>query len=782
MKQILRISLFFLLVGILTISNPVTATNNTPNIIVPEFIQQSQYYQATPGEPLVLIDQGSPSVVGSRLINYEPSTSQIFRDVVVPGGTPRAVGENIALGAPGTYVFTNTTSEPAHVQYRALYYDLFSNNTVVVGNNTQLRQEVFLTGVNQYGFQIELNSSNPAYFFSRFSQSTAATATITMIDPDGNEFARTYTIIRNVNQYIPILANMDGVYTIFLTISAGHALLTNFGINDNPTIHDVTGNTFSHQDRYTGEETIIEFFKIPAQEVPHIYQIDRITYVSFNLAGLPYLGTFTARLFNTETNTPTGVFLSANNNIRAVGDVYIAIIATPPDETDPSIKGEKQANNLAAGMDIENTLIVQSQPLPELPLNTYFTTSRTSQHEGFTKTYYFSTTTTRLFGINTTGGGAATIWLQGTPQPGANLNPNNNDVLNFVGDNLVVVQPGDYYVQFPMHADYQITDFSYSQFPTVGENDITLSTITDRNFFELAPTASNQAYLNMTYSNEINQSHTIRLDMYSGTGGFVGSMNLNFDHYYDNATADYIVNNQTVFTDPIAVYDAEYYSFTLVNSNQYNTTGHIIPEIEPSVTFQVQRYDNYVILAQNNPNDVYETRSTLDGFDIIAGNQIVFAYYQFNVNPNGAYRFIFNSQNRTLITFTLLGIAEDGTQLNIPTGAITATNIANITHHSSETIFGSLGSLRIYAFLSFATNNTANATFNLTLETIPSFTLPPVQLTKIQTVGEIIILPVTEPTPINPLTNPNIMGPVVAILAIGAVGGAMVYLLKKSQV
>ncbi|MHA2504331.1 MAG: hypothetical protein ACXAE3_15865 [Candidatus Kariarchaeaceae archaeon] len=532
-------------------------------------------------------------------------------------------------------------------------------------------------------------------------------------------------------------------------------ILNEVSIITEPSI-DVTPNGISEV--LTGTSTVAKFLRIDTSTMPEIYQLNSLITNNPYLGFLSYLGTISVRVFS-ATGSLLGTTFSSISLFTSQ-PLYISIVAIPPDEEDPAVKGAKADANLGEGMQIEYTIIAEVLKMDALPLNTDFRTNNTQLYDDNFKRYWVNFETDTLLAFNSTSPSTQYVnfYSQEPGKPLLQMNSFTHDVLNR-NAHFMFVPAGEYVVQFPLYQRFEITTFAIEDIAQDGSLDVDLQE-GEMRLFRLPSDMFLANKLNMTFVNDNNQSSLINSRMFYHDGLFYWSTQSNYSHYYDvNATL--MQSNFSTFNTGNTV--EEFY--LLVHHQQswrYLANGTYSTNFtDPAVaSLEITRQNLISFLSDGADGMNYLQAELADTFSTSFNSSVISpqGYLTFDAMANTGYRITVDATN---VSINGAWLYADGNSLWYAETQFTPQMINNETHYIVELVFATTDDRKMGLLYNLATAAT-NGSVQITLETIeihelPEFTL---EVIKVGILGD-------------DGSRPLLQNPVTYVAIIAVIGGGL---------
>jgi hypothetical protein len=615
------------------------------------------------------------------------------------------------------YHASNRSAANLDLMYTATYYDLTGGSS---GLN-KISNTVLFQG-EAIGFQFEADADIPLILDLKIKgQANIMKLNIYMITPSGMLYD--YSAINNdfytfVNQFIPLVPDEDGLYTVYLVAPNNDIILEHLQLfHDPPTVGISSGYTA----RWQGTETQTLFFNIASNSTNDLEIMSLVSTVFYNESvSSPdqLLGRLSLDYF-TPTTGPFGGKMPATVVNWQDSSLYVAVTATPPNDQNPFVKATKSELGLPEGFDVEYAFWAQSFEVedftPNVDVRVPFPTN-TGQNR-----YYWSTTQEYILGMNHTDAGTAFIYDLDDPTKVYSLDSNANNILEVESHSGVILPEGNYMIHllsgFSTFA--RISTFTPISL-SMGSTNNYVFDLDKPVFFKLPATLPGKESLNFTYLDGVNASVTLEMTMYNGRMTHLQDSPYLFENYWAAGPTPQFDNTTLFGNTNINNHYNLHQGFVRVNAisnTKYNPDGGVnstnIPDLQP--LFSIKR-ENYLNIWQSDTTE-HTTMIYNSGFsdDINGSKSTVIYLFQFaTASSFTGYNFRFTTTNAT---FTVLTFLDWTTTWTSPGETLTTTVIGGINHYSYVLEFGTtqLTNLAILLVLSPANNGTFSTQMNTVL-------------------------------------------------------------------
>ncbi len=552
--------------------------------------------------------------------------------------------------------FENKTNDPLSLDLSFKYLHLTSNDTATSVENT-----VLFNG-EQHIFTVNLTANVPyALSMNIHGNSESETLSIRAIAPSTKVSITTITLYTHLTNIETIIPTENGTYIFALTPTTGDIILDKLVLYKDLSVISIT-NSFS--ETLTGKSSTIKVFKLNINVTSPLGMLsfDQFTYISQFIddysRNANLLGLIRVKFFTPLLNTIFGASVGSTTALITPGDTaYVVIEALPPDPNDPYVRGEKDRLGLPDGFYAEYSFWTDFYPLSAVPTNVDTTINPILDPS--TNKYYYYTSVPVVISFNRTGTSVGGIITSLSDMSSKYLS--NQDLLKNDMTNLIMLDPGLYYVRFYDSFLDGSASFRFSP-KTIQTLDMGTSTHTynlyDVTIYRLPANIITKDVLNITYLDYLNMSTSFRFLLYDAEGYYEATRDFTFDQYGNNVDPYYAQNNNTeigfagtslVFNNFNDLYLVVVYNGNTVwNSTMATPTALEINSTDYTAQLRIVREDYWETRSFNDTSYEYIQDTIGTTYTHALNASKTESLFRLNFTPSvGGNRLIINAENMT---------------------------------------------------------------------------------------------------------------------------------------
>ena len=686
------------------------------------------------------------------------------------------------------YQANNQSALPLDLTYTVTYYDLTSGTSDKDG-----LKSILLFESEMSGFRFQATSGEPLILDMKIKgQTEQMSMNLYLVSPTGMVYdysAFTTQFNTFVNDFVPIVPDETGNYTVYMSPIGDDIILTSLNIYDSPPVISIESG---HQARWTGLQTQTIFFKFTLNASSDGPQLLKMASQLFLNTSIPFadqaflLGSMDIKYFNAQSgpfgaNFPDTVLQWKSNS------TFVAITATPPNESNQFVAAKKAELGIAPGFDVDYAFYAEKYDLNEFELNKDYNIDPTTSVSS--NVYYFNTTQDYIIGVNSTTAASVFIVNLDDQTVGYSLNSGANDILHSASDAPTLLPAGNYSIAIVGASGNDVRVHTVTPL-TIGIGDTATRgfRLGQPVFYKLAVPFPTKENFNFTYQDfgKINASVTLNFRFYNSMLTPLGSVTqYQFNEYY-NSGGNRISANTTVVGDTsfANLFNVEvgYFRVELSTNTIRDTLGAPSSTDNSTITsvFTIHR-QNYLDVWAENVDNQYVTSTlaqSLGAASTINGSKSILYVYSFiSASTMAGYRFHLDAVNATY----QVRVFTDWTNSWFTLNSGPAININGVTHHMLDIEFGSTEEtvFGIIVQITSAVNGTLTR----------SFTEVQVQDTPGVTLGTLNAMKYNPPYNVNEITSgggssSNFIDDYgltigVAVIVIAAAAGTFVFIRKK---
>lgn len=557
------------------------------------------------------------------------------------------------------YQYSNFSDDEISLLYQRQYYDLTEFTEGKLKGNSRGDTSILLVEDKMYGFSFEAEAGVPVFLYLSFAQAeglTTQTISLYMISPSGLTDWGVYPFPIHVGSYIPIFPQETGKYVVFLKQSITNVMLTEIALVDNLSVDKISSGYSEHK---TGTETDAKFLKRdPSSSGPHLYE-NGFTIFNPSYQSTSFLGTAQFRVFYMGGPLMGNAISSI---IPTSEPLFISVILTPPDDSNPYVAGEKKNLGIDDGFDIDYAIFSEEYPIPTIPENKDFIPIAEGYSNGYVY-YQFNPLVDTIVGYN----GTSLFDIQ-------IMNIDTMDVYTFdwrfdpasmpvpeSKNDLIIIPKGEYIVQIK---DEQVAHFQ-TFIPQKMQNvvDVTLD-FGEPIFYLMENNGLANEYLNVTYFSKHNTTDTMNFAIYNMMGENLDIAEPEFSYIGNSTHLEYKVKkNDTVFKDSnnLGYFNlkglylrVEYTENILYNTSVANPilAPVLDTDVELKSILKINRESNIESSKKDYPNRYYTIKENITTYshDLPGVNNTIQDFYTFAASESG-YVITIRTTNRTISYF-----------------------------------------------------------------------------------------------------------------------------------
>ena len=729
------------------------------NVLIPELVNQTGTFNGGINNNLYLQTKEVHNLVDSTYITTETDVSATSYNYLsqtnrgnFPAQTPITITQSNEV-----YRLSNQSNEDLVFEYTYQYYDLLDFR----GDKERTGDYRILMEIGRlYGFKINATVNTPMLLELNLDGMSGLSTTIDfhVINVDGSVDSQVDVVInKNTAKFFPLIPEETGEYFIFISPVSENLFVSGLELYDNLTSMDPQEGVF---ERLTGTEPLVKYYKYNQNStLPKVIEFGQ--YIEDNSAiigssqytpipGLNYLGELeiilfsqvnpdvTKKIYGTDaTVNPKETFVLYPNE-----ELYVVIIANPPDDTNPSVRTLKEDLGLNAGYDLNYGFWLNSFDIPQVITNQPITVPD-PLYDGIYHYYRLSATSQMTAGLNGTNNALVRFYPYDDHVLGQiDVRENVNDILNFASNALAIIPAGEYVIRMRNGNTIELT---LANVQTLSFNqDVTMNALLDVPQYYYLPSA-NLARENFTfaYLDQLNMTVIFEMDVYNTIGTNIqnqATTSTDFWHVGDITDPEWRFNNETSFTIGATDYNIQglYLRMELIHNALWNTSvsnpwggggstyptpnANTIEENNPNTIsrLRISRF-NYLDNLLSDVNYYYDAPLANGNMWLNESKSLITGYYSFNA-VYSAYRIRFESTNISY-SINMMSIAS-ADWFSFGINSITATNIDGINHYIFEYEFALTQSDRIGFLINFDMNDPGNGTFSIQIDQIEINQLP----------------------------------------------------------
>ncbi len=687
----------------------------------------------------------------------------------------------------GITKFANRTNSELVIDYKTEYYDLSEN----VKNGNTL-QNVALLEDEQYLFRINMSANTIYTIAYRLVMSTSSTTMrFTITDPEGSLWSTIRYPEARISDFVVLYPQINGTYTIMVEAPTGDVVIETMEILSGLKVQDI-GRGYT--EKITGTSPTLKLFRLRNNvSSVEISRLVRTVYTNmpvgdYNNPG-DLLGEIELRFFNSFT----GMFGSRLPYVSYQvedNDLYVAVIATPPDETNPYVVGEKERLGIPEGFDIEYSFWVENIPLEDLPTGVDFALSQ----DQFQNYYSITLDTPAAVGFNMTYNGGL-LRFQNVETKEFQSITTSTDFLNLGSSNILVLEAGTYIVYV---TDYFLNSLSAARVTMVPIEDLEQGASTTKTMgfmepvvFRMPRDKSLGDVLNITYLDHQNMSVDIKYTVYSTDGQARVQGLIGVEQYANSTDLNYVTNNKTspTYSSDFGSFNVEfiYIRFMIVGNTIWNSTMDVPTPLytdDPykKSTFEFERFDYFADKSAKNPDYDFRIIGFTGDYSQDLNSSKDFAMTVLTMNLDyGLYTFTIDSVN---VSYD----AKMWTDMDIGWSIETVRTVVvdNITHYVQTFTIASSEPTSMLLSIWYILSDNVNGSVTVSMVESDPYTFSELQIGSIEvkspsdSVNSAIEVEDSPSNQSDDLTTPLLIG-VGSIVTLGAVGGIIYYFIRKRK-
>ncbi len=687
----------------------------------------------------------------------------------------------------GITKFANKTSTELVIDYKTEYYDLSDN-----AKNGNTLQNVALMEDEQYLFRTNM-SANTIYtiVYKLVMSTSSSTMRFTITDPEGMQWSTHRYPEARISDFLVLYPKVNGTYTIMVEVLYGNVVIEAMEILSGMNVQDISKG---YTEKITGTAPTLKLFRLN-NTVSSIEMSRLVRTVYMNMPVGDYnnpadlLGEIELRFFNSFTGV-FGSWLPYQTYQVEDDELYVAVIATPPDETNPYVVGEKERLGIPEGYDIEYSFWVENIPLDELPIGVDFALSQ----DQFQNYYTITLDTPTAVGFNMTYNGGQ-LRFQNTETKVFQTITTSTDFLNLDSADILILEAGTYIVYI---TDYILNSFSAARVTMAPIEDIEQGASTTKTMgfmepvvFRLPRSTGAGDVLNITYLDHQNMSVDIKYTVYSTDGQARVLGQLGVEQYANSTDLNYVTNNRTstTYSNDFGSFNVDfvYISFRIVSNTIWNSTMDIPTPLYTDnpyrkSTFEFERFDYFADKSAKNPDYDFRIASFTGDYSQDLNSSKDFAMTALTMNLDyGLYTFTINSEN---VSFDAKMWADMNIFWSIET--MKTVVVDNITHYVQTFTIASSEPTDMQLSIRYILTDNVNGSVTVSMTESDPYTFSELQIGSMgikspsDSVNSAIEVADAPSNQGDDLTTPLLIG-VGSIVSLGAVGGIIYYLIRKRK-
>ncbi|MHA2502655.1 MAG: hypothetical protein ACXAE3_07290 [Candidatus Kariarchaeaceae archaeon] len=736
MKRTTVFATLALMLSLMLIShNPVVAQNGQ-EIFVPDRVEFEHFFDNELGNDIFFVPNQA-----NFLLDHDYTSSESPYDLLTYEGLDR---NDLGTFNPITNSFEadqtmtlyhaqNASSLPMDLRYEVTYYDLSGS-----ADGSVLRNVILLDG-EMSGFRFDATAGEPLIVDLKIkAQRDVERINLYFISPSGMTY--NYGAINDdfatfVSQFVPIIPEESGTYTMFAMPLDNDVIVEQMQIVGEPPMLDIAGG---YSERMTGTQTQTIFYALPGgnSSFPSILELSSSIFYNNSVASPDtLLGSLNLRYFSSN-----GMFGAAVPSVGAAQVIqyggnatYVAVTATPPHDDDPFITGIKTQLGLPEGYDVEYAFWTERFDIDEsFEVDTDITVEAVNSPTD--NKFLWMVESPLVVGLNHSAAGTADLLNLNDPESSAFLDSTANNILEVSSHSPTMLQPGTYLVTLTGAGDARIHTMPLSAME-LGAETPRVFNVGEPLLFSLPVNVPIKEYFNVTYldpTTDKNASVNVNFRLYDSEFDQISSTNFLFENYYSNPTTP-VFDNFTLIgnTNVNQRYNIDqwYMKIFPVSNTRYNPDGttNATDDATLNPSFRIERMNYLDVWEGANPDRVFSSgvfsTTAVNSFDINGSKSTYVQVYQFDsANGYNGYRMMFDSYNSSFTVHAIVDWNNFWTSTTINTPDV----VNGEDHYLFDFEFGTMQATKFAIVV--VINPSLNGTFAATLQQVLVQETPEIEL------------------------------------------------------